>query len=137
MKNRCVFKLCEQPMLLRRLRFTNVSQIASEWGACFEMHVEPEFLKLYMGPIDDDDGALLVGSLVETFDRVVSGRTVSRATSHGEWVSFEFTFVATRRKTHTQCEMRIRAVYGPCTSNNPTLFVECGRVVKDRKPNAQ
>lgn len=28
MTNRCVFKICEQPMLLRRLRFTNVSQIA-------------------------------------------------------------------------------------------------------------
>ena len=136
MTNRCAFKICEQPMLLRRHRFKDVTQIAREWGSRFEMQVEHDFLKQFMGATGDDEGELLVGSLVEAFDRVLCGRVDSRSTSHGEWVTFEFVFVATRRKTQAHSQTRIRAVFGPCTSDSPVLFVRWVPVLRDRHPRA-
>ena len=120
-------------MLLRRHRFKDITQIAREWGSRFEMHVEHQLLSRFMGATGDDEGELLVGSLVEAFDRVLCGRENCRATSHGEWASFEFVFIAIERKSQARYRTPIRMIFGPCTSNSPVLFVQGVTALRNRR----
>lgn len=131
MMNRCSFNICEQPMLLRRHKFKNVTQFAQARGFRLDMHVEQDLVKITVGKSADDHGKMLVGSLVEAFDRVICGRANARATSHGEWVSFDLAFAAIRGKTQTHSATQIRMVLGPCTSNCPVLFVQRVPISRD------
>lgn len=137
MKNRCSFNICEQPMVLRRHRFKDVTQVAQAWGFRLEMHVEQELLKRFVGPSGDDDSEILVRCLVEAFDRVICGRANARAMSHGEWVSFELAFAPVRPKAETHSATRIRMVLGPCTSNAPVLFVRSVSIARNCRSDDQ
>ncbi|MFO1500214.1 MAG: hypothetical protein U1G07_17795 [Verrucomicrobiota bacterium] len=103
--------------------FIDVSENARDWGCIWDFWVQRKLLTQFVGGPEDDDGDLLVGVLVLWMEGLIAGEIECLTSSHGQWLSFEFPYEATRRRKLLRHSIQLLVVFGPCLSQRPGVFV--------------
>ena len=107
-----------------RRQYTDVTRTARAASYNLLLRIETKIVRHYFLPASPgDDGVALIGAIIEARHLALEEKMPVVRASHGQWLSLRFDFVAQHRRRDFAEILRLQILIGPCTSDQPCVFV--------------
>ena len=104
-----------------------LTDVTSTGRACDQnqkLKADTALIRNYVIPaLQDDEGIALISAIIECLHLALCEQVHSIRVSHGTWLSIHCEFVAQHRRKQVPEILNLRFLLGPCTSDDPTVFV--------------